>query len=110
MKKMIERGFYTTEYLLTILIISLGMGFVVAMKFSLAAGAMVGLGIILSIALILMLIRWEIKSTHKEKVELKAEVQRAYPLATVKQLSNGKWLISSRETGDIIDEITWPSR
>lgn len=109
-KKPYSQGNATTEFFLTILVVSVALGLVAGKHFSLMVGLCVGIGVPIVMILIGMLGIYGERKAHEAECQLIKEIERAFPDGRAKRLSNGKFLISSRKTGEIIDEISWTSR
>ena len=108
--KKYSQGDGSTEFFVTILVVCVLLGFV-AGKFG---GWKLGLSIGLSLPILMILIGvlgvYGERKAYQAECRLIEEIERDFPDGRAKRLSTGKWLISSRKTGEIIDEISWTTK
>lgn len=110
LKKKYSQGDGSTEFFVTILVVCVLLGIVAGKFAGWKLGMSVGLGLPSVIILIGVLGVYGERKAYQAECRLIEEIERAFPDGRAKRLSTGKWLISSRQTGEIIDEISWSSK
>lgn len=104
------QGYATTEFYLTILVVCVLLGLVTSKMFGAIIGLSIGLGIPLMMIIIGVLGVYGERKAYQAYCQTIKDIERVYPDGRATKLSSGKWLISSRTTGEILDEISWPTQ